>query len=622
MQIDTLLSLTFARAWAFALLPVAGLFCWLLYRQLNQGSAWDHLLPAPLRQALLQRQAGGKRAGRFLLLGSAWLVGIIALAGPVVQTPLPTAQTNQSALVIVWEVSRNMLATDLQPNRLERARLKIRDLMQMHADSQLALIAYAGTAHPVTPLSRDRDTLTNLLAALEPGVMPAEGQNLDAGLQLAKQMIADLPPDSSRVLLITSGVEGAQLEALRRHAEELTSRLSILGVGTADGAPVPLAEGGFMRDAQGRILLPRLESNSLAAIARASGARYQQIRLDDQDLDSLAPVIQSLAETTADPALSRNDQGHWLLLLLLPLAAIGARRGWLGVLLCATLLPLPAEASVWQDLWQRPDQQAMQQLQRQQPRAAAQQFENLQWRAWAQYQAGEYAAAAQTYAALLHAEPDDPEHHFNHGTALAMAGDYQAALEAYEQTLTRAPEHQPARHNRDRIEAVLEELARQQDQADEPAQADPGASELGTDPAKNSSSASTPSPPQTDSQAESESGIKQRSGAATADTAAEGEGSSAGEGMSVDEGALNDSAAEDNAKADSAEANASDATGAPPSAQSAGSTVAADSSAGARNNEQQAALQQWLQDIPDDPAELLKRKFLYQRLQQLEELSQ
>lgn len=611
MLIDTLLGLTFVRPWAFALLPVAGFCCWLLYRQINHGSAWDTLLPAPLRQALVQRQAGGKRAGRFLVLGGAWLVAILALAGPALDSPLPATQANQAAVVIVWDVSRNMLATDLQPNRLERARLKIRDLMQMHADSQLALIAYAGTAHPVTPLSKDRHTLTNLLSALEPGVMPEDGQNLDAGLQLAQQMIANLPPDSSRVLVITSGVEGAQLEALRRQAEDLGSRLSILGVGTAAGAPVPLAEGGFMRDEQGGILLPRLHSNSLAAIARASGARYQQIRLDDQDLDNLIPAMQNLAETAADPALSRNDQGHWLLLLLLPLAAFGARRGWLGLLLCAMLLPMPAEASVWQDLWLRPDQQAMQQLQREQPTAAAQLFENLQWRAWAQYQARDYAAATQTYAALLQAEPDDPEHHFNHGTALAMAGDYQAALEAYEQTLTRAPEHQPARHNRDRLEALLEELAKQQDQADKATPADPGATEPSPDPAMDSSSNHSTSPPQTDSQTatpkapEAEAG--QRNGAAAPGDSAQDTS------VAADDDNVGDARADDNA---------SNATTATPAGDPPDSRATGDSSAAARNTEQQAALQQWLQDIPDDPAELLKRKFLYQRLQQLEDLSQ
>lgn len=595
---DAVLGLTLMRPWALLLLPLAALCCWLLYRQVNQYSAWDALLPAVMRQALLQRQSGGRHAGRFLLLGGAWLVGIVALAGPVRESPIPATQSSQDAVVVVWEVSRNMLANDLQPNRLERGRLKIRDLMQMRADSQLALIAFAGTAHAVTPLSRDMATLTNLLNALEPAVMPEDGQNLDAALTLATQMIADLPPATSRVLLITSGAQGQQLEALRSHASTLGSRLSILGLGTADGSPVPLAEGGFMRDAQGRILLPRLDSKSLSALARNTGARYQQIRLDDQDLESLLPLASASVATAPEAGTSLNDQGHWLLLLLLPLAALGARRGWLGLVLCAALLPLPAEASSWQDLWLRPDQQAMQQLQRQQPEAAAQLFQDPQWRAWAHYQAGNYGAAAEAYQALLEAQPDNADYHFNHGTALAMDGQYQQALEAYEQTLTRAPEHQPARHNRARVEALLEELAKQQQNADDQEQA-----EAESQPPPSTSDAITEeearSPP-------SPSAQEQQPGAADPLSATDAQNA----------GAAGDAIAQGDSSGDSALSK--------PPANGAAETLGepGDSSAAERNNEQQAALQQWLQDIPDDPAELLKRKFLYQRLQQLEDLSQ
>lgn len=598
MTTDALLGLTFMRPWALLLLPFAAVCCWLLYRQVNQHSAWDRLLPAAIRQALLQRQSGGRHAGRFLFLGAAWLIGIVALAGPIRESPIPAAQANDSALVIVWEISRNMLATDLQPNRLERARLKIRDVMHMRADSQLALIAYAGTAHPVTPLSSDMDTLTNLLNALEPSVMPEDGQNLDAALTLATQMIADLPPGNSRVLLITSGAQGQQLEALRGHASQLGGRLSILGLGTAEGSPVPLAEGGFMRDDQGRILLPRLDSKSLAVIARNTGARYQQIRLDDQDLETLVPATSSLTQTPQDAGTSLNDQGHWLILLLLPLAAIGARRGWLGLLLCAALVPLPAEASAWQDLWHRPDQQAMQQLQRQQPQAAAQLFENPQWRAWAHYQAGDYAAAAQAYQALLDAQPDNADYHFNHGTALAMAGQYQQALEAYEQTLTRAPEHQPARHNRARIEALLEELAKQQEQADEEND--------------QHNAGETPSAPDT--------GAQEEDRAATPPPSTPDQEPATADPLSAAEAQNGVSAADARAQGDTT----TDSPVSPPPVDTPSDNLGdrGDSSAANRNNEQQAALQQWLQDIPDDPSELLKRKFLYQRLRQLEDRSQ
>lgn len=587
--------LSFMRPWALLLLPLAAALCWLLYHQVNRYSAWDKLLPLPVRRALLQRQAGGRHAGRFLFLGSAWLVAILALGGPVWQSPAPPNQLNQSALVVVWDVSRNMLATDLQPNRLERARLKIRDIMQMHSDSQLALIAFAGTAHPVTPLSSDMDTLGNLLSALEPDIMPQDGQNLDAALTLARQMLADQPPENSRVLLITSGVEQDQMDPLRRHASVLGARLSILGVGTPEGSPVPLTEGGLMRDARGRILLPRLDSASLANLARSAGSRYQQIRLDDRDLEILAPVAQHLTDEAAGRQFSLNDQGHWLLLLLLPLAAMGARRGWLGLLLCAALLPTPGEASTWDDLWQRPDQQALRLLDKQQPLAAAERFEDPQWRAWALYQAGDYQAASKAYERLLSAHPDDPEYHFNHGTALAMAGQYQEALEAYEQTLTRAPEHQAARQNRSRVEALLERLAKeeQEKQALEE-NADQSTAENGNDP----------SPTETTTEQDAGANNAQADPSAPADSMPAPDSGTAAASPGTQPGA--DTGGQTSGAAGQADGD---------------QTKGGDRRDPSGNNEQQAALHQWLQDIPDDPSKLLKRKFMYQRLRQLEDLS-
>src|SRR5690606_36266986 len=172
------------------------------------------------------------------------------------------------------------------------------------------------------------------------------------------------------------------------------------------------------------------------------------------------------------------DHGHWLVLLLLPIAALGARRGWLGLLLCALLLPQDALAFSWNDLWQRPAQQAMQLLRGQQPAAAAHRSRAHERRAWALY------PAAEEWATLSHIQPDNPEYLFNRGTALAMAGDYSAALEAYEHALTLDPTHQGARHNRDALEDFLEKLCEQQEQqqqgdADEAADGDQSAGQNG-----------------------------------------------------------------------------------------------------------------------------------------------
>lgn len=589
-------SLSFARPlWLLALLPAAVVLV-LLYRRGWRLSGWEPLLPAALRPWLLQQHAGGTHALRFAILGLVWTLAILALAGPLIHSSAQPHRLSDSAVVVVLEVSRNMLSDDLAPNRLQRSKHKIRALMQDYPDSQLALVAFAGSAHRVSPLSRDRNTLRSLLTALEPEIMPVDGQNLDQAMTLARQMLDGQPQSASRILLVTSGLDGEQRKVLDGHARELGAQLTILGVGTSAGAPVPLAEGGFMRDSEGRILLPRLNGQQLAAVARQHGSRYHGITVGNRDLDYL---LQPMRTVATDPGEGRLplDQGHWLVLLLLPLAALGARRGWLGVLLVAALLPPPTQALSWADLWQRPDQQAMQLLEQQQPGAAAQRFDDPQWQAWALYQAGDYEQAAARWAELLAAAPDNPDYHFNLGTAQAMAGHLPEALEAYEQALTRAPEHTAARHNRGVIEALLEQLRQQREQQ-------AAATEDASDGATPEVTGGV-SPPNSESNPNGNGNGDTGTGTPPPADA----GPAAGGQSATTDPALAGGAA------DQAQESAAGKPGEAGGESSAGSAPAQPSGAAL---EQRQALQQWLMEIPDDPAELLRRKFLYQHLQQQE----
>ncbi len=483
------------------------------------------------------------------------------------------------------DVTPSVLAADISPSRLQRARHKVHDVMRLAADHQLGLVAYAGSAHRVTPLSHDRATLINLLGALEPGIMPVEGNSLGAALELARKMIDEQPPASSQILLMISSSEPEQLEALERHAAELGPQLAILGIGSQAGAPVPSTDGGFLRDSAGRILVPRLDSKTLAAIARRHGSAFHVVTTSDADLDHLLLLGQSSVRGE-EPQTTLQDQGHWLLLLLLPLAALGARRGWLGVLLLASLAPFPAEAA-WIDWWQRPDQQGAALLNQQRPAEAAKRFEDPAWRGWALYQAQRYPAAAEAYANVIMRNPDDPEGHFHYGTALAMAGRYEDALEAFEQALTRDPDHEAARHNRSRVEAWLERLREQT--AD--GEADPQEPD-GQEPTEGQQQEQQP--------ADAERNQLQ---------------------WAPDDASVNaeipQTASPSSASSDLPAA-ASDGAAAGPGTASAEGTAASnpDPVAAARQAEQTQALRQWLEDIPDNPAELLRRKFLYQHLQQ------
>lgn len=579
--------ITFARpAWLAALLPALALG-WLLYQRSQKHSGWESLLPVAMQRELLQRDLADRPRARFWLLAAGWLLAVLALAGPSWSVPAPAVSPNQAGVVVVLDVTPGMLADDVAPNRLQRAKHKIRDLLRLANDYQVALIAYAGSAHVVVPLTHDQNTLTNLLDALDPAIMPASGHNVGAALQLANEMIAERPASLSRVLLITSASEPEQLQALQQFAAELGPQLAILGIGTQAGAPLPLPGGGFMRDEQGRILVPRLDAQGLAAIARQHGAAYHSVTTDDADLKRLVPRFHETAFSVDGDQLRLSDQGHWLVLLLLPLAALAGRRGWLGLLLVAGLMPPLAEAG-WLDLWQRPDQQGAQLLDQQRPLDAADRFQDPRWKAWALYQGEQYEAAADAYAEVINLEPDNAAHHFNYGTALAMSGSLELALEAFEQALTRDPDHQGARHNRSRVEDWLEQL-RQQEQA--------GSSETGATDGSEEGQQQAAESSNTDKQPEPDPAAAQQSPQPAA-------GDQPGAGQEAQTGADPAAASAFGSALGSTNDNASPQ---PP---------AADPVAIARQAEQDQALRQWLEEIPDNPAELLRRKFLYQHLQE------
>jgi len=594
-----LLPFSFLRPWWLLALPPTLLLCAYLYRHMKKYSGWEALLPVNLRNALLQQQPGRHYAGRYLLLALAWALALVALAGPAWESDDAVERSDQAALVLVLQVSRSMLSTDLTPNRLEQARHKVEDILRAFPERRIGLIAYAGSAHLVAPLTRDHATLKNLLGVLHPDIMPARGQQADQALLLAAKLLSSLPPDSAQVLLLTNGLSADEQSLADPTSEQLGERLRVLGIGTADGAPVPLAEGGFMRDEQGRILLPQLDESVLSHFARRHGGDYARLSVDDSDIQYLLADAPSVDEVLQTDQRQWLDQGHWVLLLLLPIAAFGARRGWLGLVLIALWLPPPASAMSWQDLWQRPDQQGATLLEQGQPAAAATRFEDPQWRAWALLQAGDYAAASQAYGALAKAAPENADYHFAEGTALALKGDYPEALDAFEQTLIRAPEHTAARHNRQRVEAYLAELAEQEQQ--ESTGSDPTGEEADTgsgtkaDPNADNDSGNSDESPDNGEEAQS-------SGDPTV-TGIDSNPAQTTDGSSQTGAALTEQVTSEELD-DSLPGNSvTDSTGAPLPARG-------------YNTEQQQALQQWLRDIPDNPAELLRRKFLYQHLQQ------
>jgi Ca-activated chloride channel family protein len=409
--------------------------------------------------------SGGNKSALLplLLIILATSISILALAGPVwKKLPQPVFR-EESALVIALDLSQSMHATDIKPSRLERAKLKVLDIIDARKGGQTALIVYAATAFTVTPLTDDDNTIANLVPALEPELMPAQGSNITSALELTTELLQQAGINRGDVLLVTDGISGT----VDNDIITLTTnghRLSILGIGTPEGSPVPLS-GGFLTDSSGAIVIPKLEAAKLQHAALQGGGIYVNMQADDSDIEKLAKLFESKrvkteAESTDLKADIWQEEGPWLLLLVLPIVALWPRKGWL---LCVALfvlpLPQPVHALDMQSLWLRPDQQAKQEFDAGNAAKAAELFEDKDWKAAAHYRAGNYAQAN----ALLES-PASSNDYYNKGNVLAKLGSYQQAIEAYDQALKLDPDNVDADYNRELVKKALEQQQQQNGQ--------------------------------------------------------------------------------------------------------------------------------------------------------------
>jgi Ca-activated chloride channel family protein len=415
--------------WLWAIPAMIALTVLLARRKLTPGS-WEHVVDPKLAPHVLSGSASRGGGVRWWLLGIGGIVAVLSLAGPAWQRIEQPVYRSDQALVVALDLSRSMDAQDVAPSRMARSRLKILDMIERRAGGQTALIVYSANAFTVTPLTSDGDTISALVNSLSTDIMPSRGSYPTSAIRKGQQLLEQAGAGFGEVLLITDGGPSPDAERAARDLVEAGFTLSVLGVGTKQGAPIPKLAGGFVTDRAGQIAVARLEERSLRRLAATGGGRYATLSSDNSDLDHLLSGEVGTRQATDDSMASDQwrEDGPWLALLLLPFGALAFRRGWVVVLVAALLpLPEPAEASFWDDLWLTKDQQAQKQLRDGNPGEAAELFEDVEWQAVANYESGAYADSAAGFA-----ENGDTRSLFNLGNALARQGEFETEIEAYE----------------------------------------------------------------------------------------------------------------------------------------------------------------------------------------------
>ena len=567
--------------WFLALLPLA-LVLWLLFFRKQGSRGWEAVCDERLLPHILIRKPGRARRASLALTALGGLLAVAALAGPAWEKLPQPVFTARDALVIALDLTRSMDAGDVSPSRLERARFKIRDLIEKRSEGQTALLVYAGEAFVVTPLTDDVETIKSQLNALEPDIMPALGNRPDKAVDLSLDLLRQAGRRQGHLLLIT---DEAEVEAAEESVGSLRDegyRLSILGVGTSHGVPVPLPDGGFLKGRNGEIVIPVLDEKPLRQLAALGGGRYVRLTKDDSDVALLTDYFSGANEGDEQVATELEadvwrEQGPWLVLCLLPLAALLFRRGVLALLLMAG--PGAVDALDWDSLWLRNDQQGRRAMEAQNYEQAAELFEDPAWKSSAQYRAENYQGALESLEGL-----NDIESHYNRGNSLARLGRYPEALAAYDKALAEAPDHADAQFNKELVERELQRQQAQQQQQQGQKQEE----NKDNQQAQENEGQATPSEQQAEQRQEPRSEQGQE------------------EPQQPEQGQETERQSE---KQPTQQQEAQQSPGRQQAEQEDRQLARNES---LTPDEEQQAVEQWLRRIPDDPSGLLRRKFLHQ----------
>ncbi|WP_100641989.1 vWA domain-containing protein [Alteromonas facilis] len=464
--------------WLWALLPLSIILLF-LHRIKRSESGWQHFLPSHLQSVMLSEGGPATKHRRppFGLLALGWFVGVILLAGPTWERlPQPVYNLKQGN-VIVLDMSLSMRATDVIPDRLTRARFKAIDLVSQLGDGEVGMVAYAGDAFVISPLTEDANNLVAMIPSISPEIMPVPGSDPLRGFEVASELLANAGYQQGNIFWFTDGMEQQQFSRLAEFVEASPYTLHALAIGTQEGAPIKQLNGELLKDNFGAIVVPRMEPSKVRAVSNRSGGSFARLTASDSDIKTLLDAAQMTMnsateqeddETNTLQGDSWNDVGAYLVVFLLPLAAYAFRR---GILMCIPLLfaglmlnPQPVYAqnvaadndSSWLSrMFQTDDQRGQAAFDQAQYDKAAEAFSDPMWQGSAHYRNQEFEKALQAFEQV-----NTLDALYNQGNALAKLGRLEEAIDKYQQVLDTQPDHQFAKENK----ALLEELLKQQEQ--------------------------------------------------------------------------------------------------------------------------------------------------------------
>ncbi|WP_224067602.1 VWA domain-containing protein [Vibrio penaeicida] len=445
--------------WLLGILPAIALSFWI-----KKGSSSKGLIASHLAQAMGISQNRARYIHHFWFVF--WSISCIALAGPSFEKQTRPAFNVSHARVLVLDMSRSLYANDIKPNRLQQLKYKALDLLPEWKEGSTGLVVFAGGAYTISPLTTDSQTLASLIPDLKPEIMPHQGSNVVAAVELAIKLMSDAGHQKGDIILLADELTEAQAKSVTKLLGN-SWRMSAVAIGTEQGAPILLPEGELLKSPSGNTVIAKTEFDGFNLVARHSGGVFSPLRGDGKDVEAISAL--SITPSTSSDSDSqeisdRINNGYWLLPALV-IAALGLfRKGFVfAIVLFVFPMPKPALASPFQT----DDQAGFQAYQSQDFEKAAKLFESKEWAGAAWYEAKQYDKAIESLEGI---QTEGAQ--YNLANALAQKGELEKARDLYESILEKKPNFEDAKRNLSIVEEALKQQQQQQQQQQQDSQSD------------------------------------------------------------------------------------------------------------------------------------------------------
>ncbi|GLS89728.1 hypothetical protein GCM10007916_07950 [Psychromonas marina] len=576
----------------------------LLRYKKNSSSNQQSLIAPHLSGNIVSKGAqNGKRQFTFSLMAA---IACIALAGPTWRSIDMPVYEMEKAQVIAFDLSYSMFATDIKPNRLSQARFKAIDLVKHWSEGEKALIAYAGDAFTVTPLTRDGNAIINHIPSLSPDIMPVRGSRADLALDKAIELLQNAGYNQGHIVFISDNIAPQQSQQMIDKLKGTNWVVSVLAVATEQGAPIQLSDGSLLKSDNGEIIVPKLDAKPLYDLSRAGEGLYLTSRTNSSDIEQLGSFFddQQTRKNESEQAGADQfaiDDGYWMSFLLLPLFLLLFRKGTFFALLLVISIPFtsPTLEASESSIWNNDQQNGYKAYQSEDYQSASEFYTTPLEQGSALYKDKQYEQALSAFTEAVSQQPENASAFYNQGNSYAQLQQLDKAIEAYDKALTIDPNLQQAQQNKTLLEQLKEQQEQeQQDQKND--QSNEQDSQQDQQQSEDQQSQESDSEQKSDDQQSQDSESEQQQSEDQQSQESESEQQQSEDQQSQESESEQQQSEEQQAQAESQSEPIEDQS----TEQQAAQLTETDQAV----NQELEELPNWLKNMPDDPSILLRRK--------------